>query len=60
MTKSEFKALEKVLNTIGKIHHDNLTDTQISQVNDSYKGLWDVLTDNGKESVASMAIRLKV
>lgn len=60
MTKAEFKALEKVLDTLGRLSHVGLNKEQLAQVSESYRGVWNVLTENGKESLAGMALRLNV
>jgi hypothetical protein len=60
MTKAEFKALEKVLDTLGRLSYVGLNKEQLAQVSESYRGVWNVLTENGSESLAGMALRLNV
>jgi hypothetical protein len=60
MTKSEFKALEKVLNNLGCLSQVGLSKEQLTQLNEAYRGVWNVLTENGQESLAGMALRLNI
>jgi len=60
MTKSEFKALEKVLTNLGRISHVGIPDEQRKQLTAAYDGIWNVLTEDGQESLASMALRLNI
>lgn len=58
MTKTQFIAIYNALQTIGSVPAMGLTEVQASLNKDAYNQLWNLLTDNGKESLGSAADKL--
>jgi len=58
MTKAQFIAIYNTLQTIGSMPVAGLSEVQASLNKDAYNQLWNLLTDNGKESLGSAAEKL--